>query len=105
MPQAKKGKKSKNRETPTPTQEEEHADSDASEPSSQATVDTFRRKDKNFEFADAQEKMLVDFFEANDCFYNKLSDNYGNTQHKDRLLADMASRLDCDGEFHSLLML
>ena len=60
MPQAKKSKKSKKRETPT--QEEEHQDSDASELSSQAQVDTFRRRDvKKFEFPDADEKKL-DFF-------------------------------------------
>ena len=106
MPQSKKVKRSRKTETPTPTQEEEHPDSDVSEPGSQATVDTFRRKDvKNFEFPDAEEKKLVDFFEANDCFYNKLSGKYANTQHKDRLLAEMASELDCDGEFHSLLVL
>ena len=103
-PSSKESKKSKKRETPT--QEEEHQDSDASELSSQAQVDTFRRRDLNsYDFPDAHEKKLVAFFTANECFYNKLSEKYDNKQYKDRLLAEMAFELECEGLFHSLFML
>ena len=104
MPQAKKSKKCKKRDTPT--QSEEHQDSDSSEHGSQAQVDTFRHRDLySYDFPDAHEKKLVDFFTANECFYNKLSEKYDNKQYKDRLLAEMAFELECEGLFHSLFML
>ena len=33
-----------------------------------------------------------------DCLYNKVSDNYANTQYKNFLLSDMARDLRCEGE-------
>ena len=91
MPQAKK-RKSKS----TAATQQDPYDSDDSDVCSQGQATFQRREANNFEFPDVDETKLVQFYEANDCFYNKQSDDFGNHQHKECLLAQMASELHCE---------
>ena len=77
---------------------EEEYDSDISECS--GTSETGKRKDqKSYNFGAADEHRLVDFFEANDCFYNKMSSKYCSSQYKNRILREMAAELSCEREY------
>ena len=71
--------------------------------SSCVSVTGKRRDLKSYNFADAEERRLVEFFQENDCFYNKHSAKYSNSQLKDRLLKDMAVELRCDREYCHLI--
>ena len=53
----------------------------------------------SYNFTAVEEERLVEFYELNDCFYNKNSDHYLNTSHKRRILDDLASDLSCEGEY------
>lgn len=82
-----------------PEAEAERAGVSGDEESDTSTVSLAigKRKDLgSYSFhADEEE---VEFFRDHECLYNKGSSNYTNTQHKNRLLGEMAKDLHCEGE-------
>ena len=70
-----------------------------SDAGSTVSLATGKRKDLgSYNFTAEEEQNLVEFFQDHDCLYSKGSDNYANTQYKNRLLGDMARDLRCKGE-------
>jgi hypothetical protein len=53
-----------------------------------------RKEIKSYNFTADEETKLVEFFENHDCFYNKGSPHYMDTQFKNKLLTEMGKTLN-----------
>ena len=59
-------------------------------------------KSVSYTFTAQEEERMVEFFAANDCFYNKCSRLYTNQTHKTKVLAPLAEELRSTSEYSYL---
>ena len=71
----------------------------------EADESTGKCKKERHDFDAATEQKLVEFFSANDCFFNKGSERYANTAYKTRILNRFATELNSNGEYELLTVM